>query len=348
MWSTKAGGGFRAASSRSAITGFGAGRSGETGFSGCILIDDPSKPDDVRSEVIRKSVIENYENTISTRVNSPDTPIVIIMQRLHEEDLSGHLLSGKSISGKFTHINLPAIKEDDGNPYDKRKIGEALFPKKHSLTELKRMETANIQLFAGQYQQRPAPVEGNIVKREWLKFYYKPPDFYKFKLISCDLTFKESGTSSVVFGLYGLALRSEGRYLLDQMRGHWDFVKSIENLELFMKRCGTVNAILVENKANGPAMISVLKNKIPHLVPIEVSKSKAERLAAESPQYESGNVFYPDQSIKPWIAAHVEEVLTFPNAKTDDRVDCESMALMYIREKMGHGTQDLLEDFMNV
>ena len=133
LWSTKDGGGFRAASSGAAITGFGAGRSGWDTFSGALIMDDPNKPDDIGSDKTRQNVIDNYENTLSTRVEGKNVPVILIMQRLHEEDLSGHLLSGNSVSGEFEHICLPSIKDDRANKYDNREEGQPLFPEKHSL-----------------------------------------------------------------------------------------------------------------------------------------------------------------------------------------------------------------------
>ena len=225
----------------------------------------------------------------------------------------------------------------------------------------RRMESANPLFFAGQHQQSPAPAEGNIIKTIWLKYYTERPRYLSYSVISCDLTFKDSGTSWVVFGYYGKCKHTKATYLLDQRRGKWDFVKSLKELQLFIKLCPPVNAILIEDKANGPAMVSVLKGKVQRVIAVEASKSKVERLSAESTQYEAGEVFYPDESIcykvpvspksktkVPWIRLHVAEMITFPNAANDDRVDVESMALKHMREKANNSGITLLEDFINV
>jgi predicted phage terminase large subunit-like protein len=157
-WRTAAGGCVYAVGAGGSITGYGAGKMRES-FGGAIIIDDPHKPDEARSDVMRKNVIEWFQNTLESRKNAPNTPIILIMQRLHEEDLSGWLLEGGN-GEKWEHINLPAIQAD----------GTALWPEKHTLTELRRMETAAPYTFSGQYQQRPTPPEGGIFKPDKLVF----------------------------------------------------------------------------------------------------------------------------------------------------------------------------------
>lgn len=119
----------------------------------CVIIDDPHKADEARSDVVRQGVIDWFQNTLESRRNSPDTPIILIMQRLHERDLSGWLLDGGN-GEAWDHVCLPAIQAD----------GTALWPEKHTIDELRRMERASPYVFAGQYLQRPAPPEGGIIK----------------------------------------------------------------------------------------------------------------------------------------------------------------------------------------
>ncbi len=151
-WTTTAGGVMYATGAGGTITGFGAGKH-RPGFGGAIIIDDPHKADEARSEVIRNGVIDWFQNTLESRKNSPETPIVLIMQRLHEKDLAGWLLAGGN-GEPWEHLCLSAW-QDDGTP---------LWPEKHSAADLVRMETAAPYTFAGQYRQRPAPLEGGIFK----------------------------------------------------------------------------------------------------------------------------------------------------------------------------------------
>lgn len=163
-WTTSSGGVMYATGAGGTITGFGAGKH-RAGFGGAIIIDDPHKADEARSEVIRKGVVDWFQNTLESRKNSPETPIVLIMQRLHQDDLSGWLLGdrGKDMDG-------PAVPGGNGEVWEHlclsawRKDGTPLWPEKHSADDLRRMEKASPYIFAGQYRQRPSPLEGGVFK----------------------------------------------------------------------------------------------------------------------------------------------------------------------------------------
>lgn len=156
-WRTTAGGVMYATGAGGTITGYGAGKQ-RSGFGGAIIIDDPHKPDEATSETMRANVIDWFQNTLESRKNSKETPIVLIMQRLHENDLAGWLLAGGN-GETWEHVCLPAIQAD----------GSALWPEKHSIEDLRRMEQASPYVFAGQYMQRPAPLEGGLFKPDQLK-----------------------------------------------------------------------------------------------------------------------------------------------------------------------------------
>lgn len=167
-WYTTQGGGVYATSAAGQVTGFGAGRVDDEDeqmdlneffdidvkqqFGGALIIDDPIKPEDADSELIRERVNNRYDSTISNRVNSRNTPIIIIMQRLHERDLCGFLL--ESEPEKWTVVSLPAIKDN----------GDALWPFKHNIDELKAMQARNQIVFERQYLQKPMPLSGRLYK----------------------------------------------------------------------------------------------------------------------------------------------------------------------------------------
>jgi predicted phage terminase large subunit-like protein len=151
-WRTTAGGIVYAAGAGGTITGYGAGKHRE-GFAGALILDDPHKADEARSDVMRQNVINWFQTTLESRKNSPDTPIILIMQRLHERDLAGWLLDGGN-GERWDHVCLPAIQAD----------GAALWPEKHSPEQLRRMEQASPYVFAGQYMQNPAPLDGGLFK----------------------------------------------------------------------------------------------------------------------------------------------------------------------------------------
>jgi len=179
-WKTKAGGEFYAVSTQGQVTGFGAGLVDEdpdddayrglTGdarldellglldaksnvFNGAILIDDPMKPEDGESELVRERINTRFESTIRNRVNSRNTPIIIIMQRLHENDLCGYLMEKEP--GEWTVLSLPAIQRDPVTGEER-----ALWPMKHTLEELHRLRDVNPAIFDTQYMQDPKPKEG--------------------------------------------------------------------------------------------------------------------------------------------------------------------------------------------
>lgn len=151
-WLTTSGGGVYATSTGGQITGFGAGAVDDsTGFSGAIVIDDPIKPEDALSDAKREKANQRFETTIRNRVNSRNTPIVIIMQRLHENDLCGYLIQKEP--GEWTVISLPAILHENGEEV-------ALWPFKHRLEELRKMREIDPYVFETQYMQNPTPMEG--------------------------------------------------------------------------------------------------------------------------------------------------------------------------------------------
>lgn len=155
-WKTQAGGCIYAVGAGGTITGYGAGKA-RPGFGGAIIIDDPHKADEARSDLVRQNVIDWFQNTLESRCNSPQTPIVLIMQRLHENDLAGWLLGGGN-GEKWEHLCLETLQTDV--------TGElrALWPDKHTLEDLIRLQTAKPYTFSGQYQQSPCAPEGNIFK----------------------------------------------------------------------------------------------------------------------------------------------------------------------------------------
>jgi len=321
------GGGVYATSTGGQITGFGAGGVGSQ-FEGAIIIDDPLKPEDARSETVRSNINERFNNTIRSRMNNPSkTPIIVIMQRLHEDDMAGFLLNGGS-EFKFKHLNLPAINEDGPSDYDPRQVGEALWPQKHSAEQLKMMREKSPGTYAGQYQQRPAPKEGKIIKNDWVKTFlpHQLPSAGEISL-SIDATFKEGKKNDFVV-IQSWKQFGPNFYLLDQIRKRMGFTQTLVQIASMMARFPEAFEILVEDKANGSAIIDVLKRRFPGVIPINPKESKEARLQAVAPAWEAGNVFINAQA--PWKDDFTSELLFFPNAKHDDQVDAMTQ---YINKK---------------
>jgi predicted phage terminase large subunit-like protein len=329
-WYTENGGGVYATSTGGQITGFGAGLVQDPDepyeFGGAILIDDPLKPDDASSDTIRLRMNQRFNNTIKSRVNSNRTPIIIIMQRLHEDDMAGFLLNGGS-EFDFFHLNLPALNEDGPSEYDPREVGEALWPAKHTEEDLEAMRVADANTFAGQYQQRPSPEEGNIFK--WF-YYYKELPPLNYKILSWDFTFKKGKNTDYVVGTcWGRCYKGD-YYLIDLVRAKMSFTETLDSVKLFALKHPDYKACLIEEKANGSAIMDSIKEEIKRVIAINPTESKEERAEAVAPLYRGKNVFLPDPVIAPWINDFVNEHKNFPNGKHDDQVDSSTQALDYL------------------
>lgn len=324
-WRTTKGGVCYATGSGGTITGFGAGKM-RPGFGGAIILDDPHKADEAHSDTMRKNVIEWFGNTLESRTNSPDTPIILIMQRLHEEDLAGFLLAGKN-GETWEHLCIPAIND----------AGEALWPFKHAIDDLRRMELANPYVFAGQYMQAPAPRGGGIFKRDWWRYYTMPPAF-KRVIQSWDTAFKaKEGDDYSVCTTWGEA--DTGYYLLDVFKQRVEFPelkRAAENLYSKYKP----HAMLIEDKASGQSLIQELRRQtaLP-IIAIKVDSDKVSRAYAVTPLIESGRVFLPENA--PWLLDYVHSLATFPNGAHDDDVDSTTQALNYLAR--GGGKTGLLD-----
>jgi predicted phage terminase large subunit-like protein len=312
-WFNDDGGGVYATSSGGAITGFGAGSTTLGGFGGAIIIDDPLKPDDAFSEIKRKSVNERYNNTIRSRVNSRDTPIILIMQRLHEDDLSGYLLDGGS-GEEWEHLCLPALNEKN----------EPLWEQKHTFKELESIRQANQYTFAGQYQQRPAPDEGGEWKKEWFEIINikdVPLNTLKWEMIIDGAYTKNTAndpTGYQVGAKYNndyIILSSVDKYLeLPELLK--DIPKYIDALPV------TIGLIKIEPKASGKSLKQMIKSStaynVTEIKTDFVNNSKIENVRATSNYIEGGRVKLIQGN---WNEHFLSQVGTFPNAKHDEHID---------------------------
>ena len=325
-WYTEQGGGLYAVSTGSPITGFGAGDFGDRqysgtgsdadGFGGCIIIDDPLKPADKDSELKRERINMRFNNTIASRVNNPGvTPIVLIMQRLHDHDMAGFLLEGGS-GEVWETLSLPA-ENPDGTP---------LWPEKHSSEMLARMKAADPETYAAQYMQSPMVATGNIFKREWFRFYEPATLPVRFDRIfqSWDFTFKASAHSDNVCGqLWGK--KGPDFFLLDCVCDKMTFVESLKAMLLMTERHPEAVAKYVEAKANGEAIMDMVRQKVPGVIPVTPTESKVARAHAVTPLFQAGNVYVPKEA--PWVYDYLDELTKFPNAAHDDRVDATTQGL---------------------
>jgi predicted phage terminase large subunit-like protein len=295
-----------------------------------IIIDDPHNPKTAESQTEREKALESFDLTWSSRLNDKKTGrIIIIMQRLHHRDLTGHLLA----KGGWTHLCLPSEAEGRTTltfPLTKkthiREDGSLLLPNREGPEELAQ---AKIDLgsygYAGQHQQRPVPREGGIIKLDWLKYYDQLPDVrWDMILQSWDLAFKGEAQSDYVVGQ--VWAKSGGRaYLIDQVRAKMNFPQTIQAFRQFSAKHPHVGLKLVELKANGEALLASLQKEISGIVGVIPDKAKELRLHAVSPFFEAGNVYLPKQT--PWINDYTQELVSFGSWDHDDQVDCTTQAL---------------------
>ena len=303
-----------------------------------IIIDDPLKPDDALSETRRTAVNDWFDNTLLSRLNSKEEGIIIIvMQRLHQDDLVGHVLQQEG----WEVLSFPAIAVEDesyeivnacGRFVFERKIGEVLDPSRESLeTLLKIKQTIGSYNFDSQYQQNPSPVGGAMVKREWLQHYDTAgvlPAF-SLKLQSWDTANKSGQLNDysvcTTWGYYDVVY-----YLLDVVRERLDYPNLKRRVrELAAKH--SPHKILIEDHGSGTQLIQDLKYEgvygvVPYVAPAQ--GDKAIRLFAQTDKFESGKVLLPNYA--PWLDEYIRELTTFPGAKYDDQVDSTTQALDYL------------------
>jgi len=308
--------GFRLASS---IGGTLTGRGGNV-----IIVDDPIKPAEVESELERKRVNEWYDTTLFSRLDDKNAgAIILVMQRLHQDDLTGHLVE----KGEFEVLSLPAIAiEDETLPIgDQREhhraVGEALHPAREDLDTLQSIKSSiGSRIFAAHYQQSPVPAEGNLFKAAWIKRYpsLPPRETFRDLIQSWDTATKIGETNDysvcTTWGLY-----HNTYYLLDVRRDRWEFPDLLRTV-IAHAASHRVNTVLIEDANSGAALIQSLRQQSNlNVVGVKVLVDKMTRAAQQSAVFEAGRVLLPEQA--PWLGEYEKELLGFPNGKYDDQVD---------------------------
>lgn len=304
----------------------------------CIIIDDPLDASDAFSD--KKALHDHivwFDQALRTRTTRPDAPFVLIMQRLHEKDLTGHLLA----QGGWDHLCLP--NEYDGNervtsigwsdPRSER--NELLFP-----GFLNRVKTDQIKRrmgdrgYAAQYQQIPSPAEGAIFREPTFQYFDTVPQKLDYIIQSWDFAFKRSTDADFAVGqLWGV--KGSYRFLLEQVREKMNLPDCIAAIREMHRRWPGARAVLVEGRANGPAVVRAIQNEIPGVVSLQPEGSKEARAAAVTPNFEAGNVFFPRMDARPWVPALLRELMAFPASTHDDQVDALTQALIWINQNQG-------------
>lgn len=318
LWYTEQGGGLYATAAGGAITGFGAGvleQPNDGKFYGAIVIDDPIKVDDAYSESIRSTINDRLNETIQSRRNSRKTPIIIIMQRLHEDDMSGFVLRG-GMGEEFHHLCLPAIVD-----------GESMWPFKHTLEDLEKMRTANHSVFMAQYMQDPTPDEGTFFKAEWFentRFRLGEEPTRLVKYGAGDYAVTEDGGDWSEQAVAGFDIKDD-IWFLDWWSGQVTLDKSIDAM---MRMVGAHEPMLwaaesgVIRRAMEPFVLKEqqLRRLFFKLEWLGGNKSKAVNARAFQAMCSQGKVHIP---YGPWGDALIAQLLKFTGKddKVDDKVD---------------------------
>lgn len=318
-----------------------------------IIIDDPLKPDEALSETQRCAVNSWFANTLYSRLNDKRAGrIILIMQRLHEDDLVGHILAME----KWKLIRLPAIADCDEThaiqtPYGiklhERKAGEALHPEREPLQVLQHLrEVQGEYNFAGQYQQAPAPLDGGMIKASWFKSYRSNEVPSKFEMIlqSWDTANKATELSDYsVCTTWGV--KEKHLFLLNVYRkrvGYPELKRAVrEQAVLFSPQ-----TILIEDKASGTQLIQELVGEgIYQIKRYEPAMDKIMRMHSVTSMIENGFVHLPENT--EWLAEYLHELTVFPKGKNDDQADSTSQGLDWFKSssaKLVYGLLDYLKN----
>ena len=296
---------------------------GITGNAGdLIIIDDPIKNrQEADSVTYRERLWEEWQNSIKTRTQA-GTKIIIIQTRWHEDDLSGRVIREEN---NVEVVNIPVEAEEDD--ILGRNVGDALCPEIGKDNEWLQMfkesyrkdpNGGGTRAWNALYMGRPTSAEGNVFKRDWWQYYDKLPDKIPLIGISVDATFKDSDTSDFV------AIEVWGKlngdyYLIDLIKRRMNFPETLKAIRYMADKYPEKHSILIEDKANGSAIISMLKHEIGGIIAITPQESKEGRANAITGIVEGGNVYLPQYA--DFTGEFVEEFASFPNGVHDDLVD---------------------------
>ncbi|HZR50099.1 MAG TPA: phage terminase large subunit [Streptosporangiaceae bacterium] len=310
-----------------------------------LLIDDPFADRKQADSAYYRELVWEWWRSVGSRRLSPDGPVIQVATRWHEDDLAGRMLAAED-GHRWRLVNIPALADHDPAKGQSDPLGRepgqwlrSARGRTDAQWEQIRIESGS-RNFAALYQGRPSPDAGNVWKRPWWRRYREPlwsqhpqvPGAYLVRdvdelVMSWDMTFKDTkGSDFVAGGL--LARRGADVFLLDVIRKRLSFPDTLTAFAAFCARWPGATAKYVEDKANGPAVISTLRSKIPGIVAVNPKDSKYGRATAVAPFVEAGNVLVPDAEIALFDPEElISEAAAFPNGSHDDLVDMMSQGL---------------------
>lgn len=314
---TSLGGAIRAMGFKSGITG----RTAKY-----VIIDDPIKnQEQADSKVIREKIWRDFNSSIRSRLK-PGAKIIVIMTRWHQQDLAGMIIEHEP---NTKVLNFPIESESD-NDVMGREYGEMLCPEMGRTRQwwdsfkLGFQNEFGSRAVSAMYYGRPSNDAGGIFQRKWFKYYTDRPKF-AYMVISLDATFKGNDDSDFV-SIEVWSKLDQDYHLWYKVRERLGFWETLKRMSDVIRMYGMYNAILVEDKANGSAIIETLRKKFRSVIAIEPYGSKISRANAVSPIVEAGNVH-----IKEEHSDLIDQAVDFPNTDHDDDVDSMTQALNYMK-----------------
>lgn len=299
-----------------------------------IVIDDPINGlEAATSAPARRRVQEFYDGTLYSRLNDRlNGAIIIVMQRLHEDDLVGHVLEKED----WEVLAIPAIAPEDARyrigdgaeAFYQRRAGEVLHPGRDTIAwfDVARRNLGSLH-FAAQYQQNPLPAEGQLIKRDWLKHYDELPEAFDLVIASWDTASTRAEHSDWSVGTVWGAV-GQNYYLIDLVRDRWE-APQLRRKMIELAGRHAVDATLIENTELGRALSQDMRRSGVLYALLQPSRiEKTARLMAQAARFEAGQVFLPRQAL--WLGEYLSELLAFPLARHDDQVDATSQALKYL------------------
>lgn len=330
LWKTNAGGTFLAKPSGGSITGFGAGIFGYKGFAGALIIDDPLKPDDGLSDTKRIFINQRWNNTFKSRLNNEDAPVIVIMQRIHEEDFTNTLL--EESEEEWYHLVLPAYIEKE---FEYKQTGKYI---KHSLPTgslwpAKFNDKKAMSLMGSiQYSQEPTPAKGEVYERDWFKRYNKLPENIKSWSIYCDTASKVKKYNDYsVFQLWAKTVENKG-YLVKQWRGKVKIPFLMPEFEKFYKEAERISGqsrlnVSIEDKDSGTGLIQGLELKSDdngnsyRINAIQRREGKYARAVRAAPYVKDGDVYIMKGSDGDSLITEATKFKADDSHKNDDQID---------------------------
>lgn len=335
---TWAGGVCLFASVGAQITGYGFSIRNAKKFSGMLIQDDFQKPADVRSKVMRDKALRYYEETLLSRANNPDAPIINIQQRLHIDDISG-ILERKY---KFDILKKPLLDEN----------GVCQIPTQYNEERIKELQVNNY-MFSAQYQQEPIVLGGEVIKRSWFRYY--PLENFKYKniIITADTAMKVKEHNDYSVFIVGGVTENNQLHIIDMVRGKWEAPElkkvAIEVFEKYKYNQNTgvaCSGLYIEDKASGTGLIQELKRGGVPVVGVQVHNDKLTRIEEVLSYIESGQVLLPVNENYSFNKDLLDECEAFTRDDSHIHDDiCDALA-MNIKQALAKAKVSLLDFFM--